>query len=100
MLSNLLIVLANIIDAVLTIYYWLIIVNALLSWVNPDPYNPAVRFLNRVTEPVLAPVRRVLPLGTGYGIDLSPLIAIFAIYAIKALIVGALLKLAARLALS
>ncbi len=97
MLSDFLVILANIVNVVLTIYYWLIIIRALLSWVNPDPYNPVVNFLNRVTEPVLAPLRRVLPLGTGYGIDLSPLIAIFAIYFFNSLIVRALLLLAAKL---
>ncbi len=96
MLSDFLVILANIVNVVLTIYYWLIIIRALLSWVNPDPYNPVVNFLNRVTEPVLAPLRRVLPLGTGYGIDLSPLIAIFAIYFFNSLIVRALLLLAAK----
>ncbi len=97
MLSQLLVILANIADAVFTIYYWLIIIRALLSWVNPDPYNPVVKFLYRVTEPVLAPLRRVIPVGGNYSIDLSPLIAIFAIYFFKSLIVKALLMLALKL---
>ena len=97
MLSEFLVISANIVNVLLTVYYWLIIIRALLSWVNPDPYNPVVNFLNRVTEPVLAPLRRVLPLGINYGIDISPLIAIFAIVFFKSLIVRALLLLAVKL---
>ncbi len=97
MISNFLVILANIVSVVLTIYYWLIIIRALLSWVNPDPYNPVVNFLYRITEPVLGPLRSVIPLGTSSGIDLSPLIAIFVIYFFKALIVKALLLLAVKL---
>lgn len=97
MLSQFLVILANIVNAIFTIYYWLIIIRALLSWVNPDPYNPVVNFLYRVTEPVLAPLRKVIPVGGNYSIDLSPLIAIFAIYFFKSLIVKALLMLALKL---
>jgi YggT family protein len=97
MISDFLVILANIVSVVLTIYYWLIIIRALLSWVNPDPYNRVVNFLYRVTEPVLSPLRSVIPLGTSAGIDLSPLIAIFVIYFFKSLIVRALLMLAFKL---
>jgi YggT family protein len=97
MFSNILIVLANITGIVLTIYYWLIIIRALLSWVNPDPYNPVVNILYRITEPVLAPLRRTIPIGGNYGIDLSPLIAVLIIYLLKVLIVQALVKVALKL---
>ena len=97
MISDFLVILANIVDVVFTIYYWLIIIRALLSWVNPDPYNTVVNFLYRITEPVLGRLRSVIPIGTSSGIDLSPLIAIFAIYFLKSLIVQALLKLAIKL---
>lgn len=97
MLSYALIIFAKVIDIVLTIYYWLIIIRALLSWVNPDPYNPAVNFLYRLTEPVLSPLRKVIPIGENYGIDLSPLLAVLVIYFFKSLIVQALLKLALKL---
>jgi YggT family protein len=50
--------LARVLDLVLTLYLWIVIIRALLSWVNPDPWNPIVRFLHRATEPVLAPIRR------------------------------------------
>jgi YggT family protein len=59
-------------------YMWIIIARAVISWVSPDPFNPIVRFLYRVTEPVLRPVRRRLPMTI--GLDLSPMIVIFGIF--------------------
>lgn len=73
-----LIALAKVIGTVLTLYMYVIIANAVLSWVNPDPYNPIVRFIHNVTEPVLYPIRRKLPVSYG-GIDFSPIIVILAI---------------------
>jgi len=69
-LSNFIIGLAKVIDIALTLYMWIIIFRALISWVNPDPYNQIVIFLYRVTEPVLGPIRRRLPMGN-IGIDIS-----------------------------
>ena len=67
----------------LDIYKWVIIAAALITWVRPDPRNPVVMLLRRVTEPVLAPARRLLPpWGTG-GLDFSPLIVIFAIQLVE-----------------
>lgn len=74
----------QVIDLFLTIYVWLIIARAILSWVNPSPYHPVVRFLYKATEPVLRPIRRILP--PIYGLDLSPILVIFLIYFIKELI--------------
>lgn len=68
---------ATVLDTVLWLYMWVIIARALISWVNPDPWNPIVQFLERVTEPVLAPIRRWV--GWRMGIDLSPIIAILII---------------------
>ncbi|MFH0753247.1 MAG: YggT family protein [Candidatus Omnitrophota bacterium] len=70
--SNFFSALALVVNTVLSILYWLILIRALISWVNPDPYNPIVQFLMRVTEPVLAPIRRILP---PMAFDLSPIIA-------------------------
>ena len=81
-LSNLLHALAWVLNAALTLYMWVIIVRAVLSWVNPDPYNPIVQFLHSLTEPVLYRVRKALPM-PGLGLDLSPIIVIFAIYFLK-----------------
>lgn len=95
-LANLLNALAYIVDVLLTIYMWLIIARALLSWVNPDPYNPIVRFLYQVTEPVLGFVRRRLPLVFG-GLDLSPLLVLLAIVFLKQFLVPTLQQLGLRL---
>ena len=92
-LENLNFALAQIIDMGLTLYMWLIIGRAVVSWVNPDPYNPIVNFLNRATEPVLAPVRRWIPMG-GLGIDISPVIVIMAIYFLQQFLVRTMMQMA------
>ena len=93
--ANLLSAIAQIIDIALTIYMWLIIVRALISWVNPDPYNPVVRFLYTATEPVLYRVRRVIP-NMG-GLDVSPILVIFAIMFAKMFLVETLMNIAFKL---
>jgi YggT family protein len=95
--ANFVSALAGILDWVLTIYMWLIIARALLSWVNPDPYNPVVRFLFNVTEPVLQALRRRLPLLFG-GLDLTPLVVVGVIVFLKWFVVASLQELAVRLA--
>jgi len=90
-IGNFLIAIAKVLNIALSIYMWLIIIRALISWVNPDPYNPIVRFLVSVTEPVLYPIRRRLPL-LG-GIDFSPLVAILAIIFIQTFLVQSLMQL-------
>jgi YggT family protein len=92
-LSNLLVALAKIVDIVLTIFYWLILIRALISWVSPDPFNPVVQFLYRTTEPVLEPVRRVLPLSLRRGLDISPLLVFLAIIFLKSFLVKTLIDL-------
>ena len=93
-LSNLLKALASITDIVLSIFYWLILIRALISWVNPDPYNVIVQFLFRATEPILTPIRRMLP---QMGIDLSPIIAFLIIIFLKGFIVATLIDLSYRM---
>ena len=95
-LSNLIIALAKIFDIVLTIYMWIIIFRALISWVNPDPYNQIVVFLYRVTEPVLGPIRRKLPMGN-MGIDFSPVIVLLIIFLLKYFLVETMIQLAQHL---
>ncbi len=94
-LGNLFIAAGNVIDILLSLYMWVIIVAALISWVNPDPYNPIVRFLHRVTEPVLSPIRRRL--GVYGGIDFSPLIVILGIVFARYFIVRSLIEIGYRL---
>ncbi|MDD5128040.1 MAG: YggT family protein [Candidatus Omnitrophica bacterium] len=73
------------------------LIRALLSWVSPDPDNPIVQFLEKYTEPILAPIRRVLPANLKFGIDISPIIAFLAIMFIRSFLVSTLLDLAVRL---
>lgn len=94
--SNLIMALAKVIDIVLTVYMWIIIVRALISWVNPDPYNQIVIVLYRITEPVLAPVRRMIPL-RNIGLDFSPIIVLLAIMFLKYFLVETMIQLAQRL---
>lgn len=93
--ANLIEALATIISYLLTIYMWIIIIRALISWVNPDPYNPIVRFLYQATEPVLYPIRRRLPFMG--GIDLSPIVVLLAILFLQVFLVRTLNELAVRL---
>ena len=83
---------ANLIDIVLQAFMLILIIRALISWVNPDPYNPIVRFLYRVTEPVLRPVRRWLPPMS--GLDLSPMLVLLAIYFLRSFLVPVLYRIA------
>ena len=87
---------ANLVNLVLVAYMWIIIARAVLSWVNPDPYNPIVRFLYRVTEPVLRPIRNRLPTFQ-MGLDLSPLVVLLAIYLVRDFIVPVLYRIAAEI---
>ena len=95
-LGNLFQALATVLHYVLDVYLWLILIRALLSWVSPDPYNPIVQFIERATEPVLAPFRKLLP-AYRMGIDISPMLAALFIYFLKIFLVQTLLGLAARL---
>ncbi len=87
---------ANLINLVLVVYMWIIIARAILSWVNPDPYNPIVRFLYRVTEPVLRPVRNRLPT-LQMGLDLSPMVVLLGIYFIKEFLIPVLHRIATEI---
>ena len=93
MISNFLFALAKLINFVLSAYIWIIIGRAIISWVNPDPYNPIVRFLYEVTEPVLSRVRRFIPAFVG-GIDFSPMIVILVIIFLQSFLVPTLQQLA------
>jgi YggT family protein len=86
---------ANLVNLVLSAYMWILIARAVLSWVNPDPYNPIVRFLYRVTEPVLRPVRHRLP--TVQGLDLSPMVVLLAIYFLKEFLVPVIYRAATEI---
>ncbi len=92
-LSNFIGSLATVVDIVLNLYMWILIARAILSWVNPDPYNPIVKFLYNITEPLMYRVRRILPLQFG-GMDLTPMVIIIAIIFLRSFIVPTLRQLA------
>ena len=89
-IGNFIIALAKVISIILSAMYWLILVRALLSWVNPDPFNPVVQFLYRTTEPILEPIRRFLP---PLALDISPLIAFLIILFFQNFLVPTLITL-------
>jgi YggT family protein len=94
--SNFLFAVAVVVDYVLFFFMIIVIARAVLSWVSPDPYNPIVRFIHNVTEPVLYQVRRRIPAILG-GIDFSPVIVILIIYFFQIFIVKSLKDLAAHI---
>ena len=95
-LANFIEALAAVVNMLLTLYMWIVIARAVISWVNPDPYNPIVRFLYSVTEPVLYRLRRALPLYAG-GIDFSPILVFVAILFLQRFLVQSLNDLAQSL---
>ena len=84
-LSQFIRAIAGVIEVVLQIYLWIVIISALLSWVNPDPYNPIIRFLYAMTEPVYRIIRRILPLPR-MAIDFSPVIVILIIIVLQSIL--------------
>jgi YggT family protein len=94
-LGNLIGAVATVLDVLLNALGIILIVNALLSWVRPDPSNPIVRFLDQVSDAVCDPIRRLLPTVVG-GLDLAPMIAILAIWFLRMFVVQSLHELAFR----
>ncbi len=96
MIGYFLMAVAKVIDIVLIFFMWVVIARAILSWVNPDPYNPIVRFIHNVTEPVLHPIRMKLPVNFG-GLDLSPIIVFLGIIFLRTFVVSSLQRLSMSL---
>ncbi len=94
---NLLEAVAVILDRVLQLYSFVVLVAVLVSWVSPDPFNPIIRFLRSVTEPVFEWVRRYLPFAVIGMLDLSPMLVFFFIWFARMFLVNSLIDLAARL---
>lgn len=94
--KNLLMAVARILDIALSVYMWILIIRAVLSWVSPDPYNPIVRALYSVTEPVLSFLRRRIPVMAG-SIDFSPMVAILVLLFLRYFLVQSLFDLAMRI---
>jgi YggT family protein len=92
--GNLIIAIARVLDILLLLYTWIIFVRAIISWVNPDPWNPIVQFLHRVTEPVLQPIRRLMPFGP---MDFSPIIVFVIIIFLRSFLVVTLMDIGNRM---
>ena len=93
--ANFIEAIAGVLSWALYAYMWIIIARAILSWVNPDPYNPIVQFLYKATEPLLYKIRRILP-NMG-GIDISPIVVLVAIMFLQRFLIATLHDLAMRL---
>jgi YggT family protein len=94
--GNLLDALATVVEYVLQIYSWIVIARVVISWVNADPYNPIVRAIYNVTEPVLDRIRRAIPVFAG-GIDFSPIVVFIGIMFLQSFLVQTLRQLAYRM---
>ncbi len=90
----LLVAIARIIDLAFSIYIFIVIARALVSWVNPDPYNPIVRFLHKATDPVLYRLRNMLPFLRAGSFDFSPLVLLVLLSVVQQLVVGFLMQIA------
>jgi YggT family protein len=88
--------LATVVEYVLQIYSWIVIARVVISWVNADPYNPIVRTIYNVTEPVLYRIRRAIPVFAG-GIDFSPIVVFIGIMFLQSFLVQTLRQLAYRM---
>ncbi|MDX9834584.1 MAG: YggT family protein [Desulfobulbus sp.] len=94
-LANFILAVAKLVDFTLSAYIWIVIGRAVISWVNADPYNPVVRFLNQVTDPVLNRIRRFVPVMGGF--DLSPMVLILGIIFLQSFLVPTLRQIAVGL---
>jgi YggT family protein len=95
-IGYLLMAIAKVLDLVLLLFMWIVIARAVLSWVNPDPFNPIVRFIHNVTEPALYRVRAFIPVSFG-GIDFSPIIVLLGVIFLRTFVVSSIMRLSANL---
>jgi YggT family protein len=89
MIENIIGGLGGIVHSLITVYIWILIIGAVLSWVRPDPYNPIVQIITRLTEPAYLLVRRMMPTVFN-GLDLAPIILIIALNVIDVILVSVL----------
>jgi YggT family protein len=89
--NNFFTALGSVVYYALELYMYVVIARALISWVNPDPWNPIVQFLEKVTEPALAPLRRMI--GWRLGVDVSPIILILIIIFLQKFLVSSLFQM-------
>ncbi len=93
-MSVILIAIARILDLAFNIYIFILVARALVSWVNPDPYNAIVRFLHSATDPILYRMRRLLPFLQVGAFDLSPIALLFLLSVVQQMVVSFLFQLA------
>ena len=96
-LGNIVFAVARVLDTLLSLYFWIVILAAILSWVRPDPYNPVIRTLTALTEPVLYRIRKYLPFTYINGLDLSPIVVLIVIQLVQSIVVRTLCQFAAML---
>ena len=96
-LANTLSTIALVLGSLLNIYFWIVIISAVLTWVRPDPYNPIVRTLRLLTEPVFYRVRKWLPFTYTSGLDFSPVVVLLAIELINRIVIASLAQYAIAL---
>lgn len=96
-IANFLEALGRILDIGINIFILLIVFRAVISWVNADPQNPIVQFLQKSTDPLLVPVRRILPFSLKWAIDISPIIAVLLLIFVQSFVVRTLFDLAVRM---
>lgn len=93
-IGNILLGIAKVLDIVLSLYFWIVIIAVLLTWVRPDPYNPIVRMFYSLTEPVFYRVRKLLPFTLINGLDLSPIVILIVIQLLQSIVVRSLFQYA------
>ena len=87
--------LIGIVNFLFNIYFFIVLIRVIISWVGGDPYNPVVQFIRRITDPLFFGIKRILPFPTVVGmIDLAPMIVIFLLIFLRAFIIKMLLLLA------
>ena len=96
-LQNVTVAIATVLHHLLNMYWWIVVIAVLLTWVNPDPSNPIVRFLRSVTEPVFYQIRRRIPFVVVGGLDLSPIVVLLLVQVVDMVVVQSLFQLAMRL---
>ncbi len=99
LMANILSGIATVLGSLLTIYFWIVVIAAVITWVRPDPYNPIVRTLRMLTEPVFYRVRKWLPFTYTGGLDFSPIVVLLAIELLNRIVVKSLTEYAASMTL-
>ncbi|WP_297261132.1 YggT family protein [uncultured Desulfovibrio sp.] len=96
-IQNVLMAVVSVLSTLLNLYFWIVIVAAVITWVRPDPYNPIVRALRMMTEPAFYYVRKWMPFTYRAGIDFSPVVVLLAIQLVDQIVVRSLAQYAASI---